>query len=114
MKHFDISEFDCQETGENEMDADFLYAIDQLREVCRFPFVISSGYRSPDHPIERAKPTGPGTHSQGIAADIKIDNSADRFTLLDAAMMDGFTGIGIHKDFIHLDMRDDTEVIWVY
>ena len=45
--------------------------VDELRDRCGFPFVITSGYRSPQHPIE-AKKDVPGTHAQGIAADIKI------------------------------------------
>ena len=113
MIYFDISEFDCKETGENEMDYGFLESLDLLRDTCGFPFVITSGYRSPEHSVEKAK-AKPGTHSKGIAADIKIANSAERFDLIDAALMQGFTGIGIHKDFIHLDMRHTEEVMWVY
>jgi len=113
MKFFDLSEFDCQETGKNEMHPDFLHRIDHLRGKCDFPFVITSGYRDPSHSIEAKKPK-PGTHAQGIAADIKITNSADRFMIVDQAIFAGFSGIGIAKDFVHLDIRDTTPVIWLY
>ena len=29
FKYFSLSDFDCQETGENEMDADFIHALQQ-------------------------------------------------------------------------------------
>ena len=71
MKYFKLSEFNCKETGENNMQPDFLKKIDKLREACGFPFIINSGYRSPRHSIEAKKPK-PGTHAQGIAADIRV------------------------------------------
>ena len=52
MKYFTVDEFNCQHTGENQMDPEFMEKVDKLREHCGFPFVITSGYRSPDHPLE--------------------------------------------------------------
>ena len=113
MKHFAKSEFDCQHTGENRMEQDFLEKIDTLREYCGFPFVITSGYRSPSHPLEAIKEI-PGCHAQGVAADIKITNSAHRYTLIRGALEHGFTGIGVAGDFIHVDTRGSVPVIWTY
>jgi zinc D-Ala-D-Ala carboxypeptidase len=113
MRFFELSEFDCQETGKNEMHPDFLHRLDHLRKVCDFPFIITSGYRDPSHSVEAKKPV-PGTHSQGIAADIRITNSADRFTIVDQAIYAGFSGIGIADGFVHLDIRDTTPRIWLY
>jgi len=87
--------------------------VDELRDRCGFPFVITSGFRSVQHPIE-AKKDVPGTHSQGIAADIKITNSAQRYTIIREALAMGFTGIGVASDFIHVDTRGSAPVIWVY
>jgi len=112
MKYFSLSEFDCSETGKNEMNKDFLQSLDHLRGICGFPFVITSGYRSPLHSVEAAKDK-PGTHTLGIAADIACTGSVDRFNLVSNAIRHGFSGIGIAKTFIHLDMRN-TEVMWVY
>ena len=78
-----------------------------------FSFVITSGFRSPTHPIE-AKKDVPGTHSQGIAADIKITNSAQRYTIIREALAMGFAGIGVASDFIHVDTRGSVPVIWTY
>jgi len=67
------------------MEPEFMELVDELRDRCGFPFVITSGFRSPTHPIE-AKKDVPGTHSQGIAADIKITNSAQRYTIIREAL----------------------------
>ena len=56
----------------------------------------------------------PGTHAQGIAADIKITNAADRLNLVNSALKLGFTGIGVASDFIHVDTRGTTPVMWTY
>ena len=114
LKHFDPSEFNCQVTGHNNMEKDFLEKIDQLREECGFPFTITSGFRHPtEHPIEVKKEV-PGTHAQGIAADIKITNAVFRLKLVTKAIELGFTGIGIADDFIHVDTRGTTPVMWTY
>lgn len=34
MKYFSLGEFNCQETGENEMNSEFLMRLDLLREAC--------------------------------------------------------------------------------
>lgn len=113
LKYFSLEEFNCSHTGENKMVPEFLEAIDQLREDCGFSFVITSGYRSPKHPIE-ARKTTPGTHAQGIACDIKVTTGDQRYTLVSKALEYGFKGIGIAKDFIHVDARLTTPVIWTY
>jgi uncharacterized protein YcbK (DUF882 family) len=75
-----------------------LLKLDLLRARCGFPFVITSGYRSEDHPIE-AKKEKAGTHAQGIAADIKVRD-------------------GVASSFVHVDIRDldgnESPVMWTY
>ena len=48
-KYFALSEFNCQETNENDMQEEFLKKLDLLRVACGFPFVITSGYRGANH-----------------------------------------------------------------
>lgn len=114
LKFFTREEFDCQVSGTNNMEMEFLEKLDKLRASCGFPFIITSGYRHPTlHPIEKKKDV-PGTHAQGIAADIRITNAADRLKLVTAAIGLGFTGIGVASDFIHVDTRGTTPVMWTY
>lgn len=112
-KYFSIEEFDCQETGENKMVEQFIHKLDELREACGFPFRITSGYRSPSHSIE-ARKAKPGTHAQGIACDIYVSGGSQRHTIIKEAMRLGFTGIGVAKTFIHVDIRETTPVAWQY
>ena len=39
FKYFKIEDFNCQETGKNEMSEAFIHRLDELREVCGFPFL---------------------------------------------------------------------------
>jgi hypothetical protein len=38
----------------------------------------------------------------------------ERRQLVKQAFYLGFTGIGIHKTFVHVDMRETEPVLWVY
>jgi len=114
LKFFTLEEFNCQVTGENKMEPEFLQKLDRLRSECGFPFVITSGYRHPiEHPIEAAKEV-PGTHAQGIAADILVQDSVSRMVLVEKALELGFKGVGIAKTFVHVDTRGTTPVMWLY
>lgn len=114
MRYFKRSDFDCQQTGNNEMSDEFLQKLDELRHVCGFPFIITSGYRDPEgHSIEKAKKS-PGTHARGIAADIKISNGNQAYDIIKHAQSMGFNGIGVAKTFVHVDLRDTTPVVWCY
>ena len=114
LRFFRLDEFDCQVTGENRMELEFLQQLDNLRLACGFVFIINSGFRHPTkHPIEAAKQV-PGTHAQGIAADIRITTAAERHCIVKEAMQLGFTGVGVAKDFIHVDTRGTPPVMWLY
>ena len=116
-KYFNRDEFACQYTGNNQIQDEFIERLDELREACGFPFVITSGYRDKTHPVE-AKKSKAGTHAQGIAADIKVSNGVQRFKIVEKAIELGFTGIGVARSFVHVDIRnpDDTTpyVMWTY
>jgi zinc D-Ala-D-Ala carboxypeptidase len=112
-KYFKKDEFKCKHTGDNFISERLISRLDVLREACGFPLVVVSGYRSPKHPIEAAKST-PGTHTRGIAVDLRVRNGIERMKLVSEAIRLGFTGIGVAKSFVHLDIRDDTPVMWLY
>ena len=117
-KYFYREEFACQYTGENEIKDEFIERLDELREACGFPFVITSGYRSPSHPIEAKKKIA-GQHSKGNAADIRVTDGIQRFKLVEQAIALGFTGVGVASSFIHVDTRDLHDdglgpVMWTY
>ena len=113
FKYFTLDEFACKHTGKNEMNHEFIEKLSMLRENCNFPFVITSGYRSPDHPLEAIKEKG-GTHTQGIAADIRVRGGVQRAKVVAEAIKLGFGGVGVANSFVHVDGRSGVPVLWCY
>lgn len=112
-RYFKIEEFDCKETGKNEMQEEFIHKLDQLRHACGVKMIITSGYRDKSHSVEVNKKTT-GTHVRGIAADIRCLNGAERMKIVSEALRLGFTGIGVAKKFVHVDTRTTRPVMWLY
>lgn len=111
--YFKPEEFACTHTGRMETDYGFIRKLDQLRHKCGFPLVVTSGFRDETHPAE-AKKEKAGTHTQGIAVDFAANTSAERYVILQQAFLMGFGGIGVGKNFVHIDDRTTTPVVWVY
>ena len=112
FKYFKIEDFDCKETGENEISVDFIHALDQLRAACNFPFIITSGYRSKEHSVEKRKAKA-GTHASGIAADIRVSGGAQRLALVKHASAMGMS-VGVAKTFVHVYIRKTPAMCWCY
>jgi uncharacterized protein YcbK (DUF882 family) len=113
FKFFKRDEFKCSETGNNEIQDEFIHALDQLRESCGFPFAITSGYRDPSHSVE-AKKEKAGQHTLGIAADIAVSGGSQRFIIVSKALELGFSGIGVARTFVHVDTRTTQPMLWCY
>ena len=114
FKYFKREDFNCQHTGKNEMQDSFIHSLDELREVCGFPFIVTSGYRDKTHPVEKIKKTpGTGKHCQGIAADIRVSGGAQRAQITKFALQMGFS-VGPSKTFVHVDKRKTQQMLWVY
>ena len=104
-----------KEIDDGNMDQEFLLKIDRAREVAQIPFVINSAWRS----VEKNKEVGGksnSSHLKGLAVDISVTNSRQRFIGLKALIQAGFNRIGVAKTFIHVDddKDKDPEVVWVY
>jgi zinc D-Ala-D-Ala carboxypeptidase len=99
---------------EENMDVNFLAKLDEAREHSGIPFIINSAYRSPKHPLSISNPTS--SHIKGLAVDISVKDSRQRFLVLDALIHVGFNRIGIAGTFIHVDLDLDKSqnVIWTY
>ena len=113
MRYFKLSEFACKcgqcESDGSEMQTLLLGKIDALRGRCGFPFIVSSGYRCPDH-NERVSSTGrDGPHTTGQAVDIKVYGRRAQNLIAEAMRQGGWTGLGVNQKgahgsrFIHLD-----------
>ena len=99
---------------ETNMSKEFLFVLDEAREIAGIPFIINSAYRSPEHPLSIKNPSS--SHIKGLAVDIKATDSKTRFKIVQALITVGFTRIGIADTFIHVDLDlDKTQnVIWTY
>jgi zinc D-Ala-D-Ala carboxypeptidase len=110
--NFSEDEFRCK--GNNccghaaDMDPDFIYTLQSLRNAYGKAIIITSGYRCPDHNAAVSDSGRSGPHTTGKAADILV-SGRDAYDLLKLAVLHPFTGYGIHQKgvhtgrFIHLD-----------
>ena len=122
FKYFTYKEFDCkggQGKGENMSD-DFICLLDDARELAGIPFKITSGYRTEEY-NKRLMDYGfqasiTSSHLKGLAADIEVKSSEDRFRIIGSLMSVGIHRIGIGKDFIHadIDVNKKPNLIWTY
>lgn len=116
-KYFTEKEFNkCTPTcSMQEMNQDTINRLDAAREIAGIPFVINSGYRSPEWE-KRNDRAGTSAHTTGRAVDIRCNTSMNRFVIVDALLKAGFKRIGIAKTFIHADDSPvhTKNVIWVY
>ena len=121
--NFSKEEFDCSHTLKNEMKKEFLDLLQEVRNKSSFPFVITSGYRHPTHPIE-ARKSKPGEHTYGMACDIGVYGSKAH-ELIKIAVEVGFPRIGVNQKgplderFIHLGIANESDGfpspwIWSY
>ena len=100
--NFSFSEMACSHSGECWLDEPFMDRLQRARKRAGRAFRVTSGYRSPQHPVEAVKPK-PGSHSKGQAVDIACAGGGERFTILEALIWAGMTGIGVDKEFLHGD-----------
>jgi len=114
-KYFRKEEFTCPCCGQNLIKDMFIERLDIARGIAGIPFVITSGYRCPKHNKELGG-VPDSAHIKGLAADIKTNNSRDRFKIISALLQVGFNRIGVGKDFIHVDLDESKikNVIWDY
>lgn len=103
--YFTDAELRCQYTKNSGMDKDFVKLLNKIREEAGFPFIVTSAYRDPMHPIERRKAIK-GAHTKGKAVDI-LCKGEDALKLISVAMDNGITRIGVQQKgssrFIHID-----------
>lgn len=95
------------------MSPTFLRRLDEFRGALGCPLVVLSGYRSPNHSLEEHK-AKPGTHAQGIAADLRMPDGIIMRKAVALALKMQFNGIGVNKGSLHLDDRDAHPVMWGY
>jgi len=116
VKYFKRDDFNPTSTV--EPDEDLVRRLDNARALATsmagvdVPFVITSAIR-PLNPNLKKGQRG-SSHATGHAVDIRVKNNRDRFYMLSALTMCGFTRVGIYNKHIHVDNSPvhDQEVCW--
>ena len=120
--NFRPEEFACKADDSLIVEPEFMDRLQGLRHRVGLPFIVTSGYRTPAYNARVSPTTGlTGPHTTGRAVDIRIAGPAV-YDILKAAMMFGFTGIGLKQHdphdgrFLHLDdlVGDKRPRIWTY
>lgn len=106
--HFTEKEMTCPCCEQMIVDPAFLFRLEALRLLMNEPLNVTSGFRC------RGRNTGIGghrksMHMQGKAVDISCTNKIRQTTIMEAADVIGFKGIGRYDMHVHLDMRDSAQ-----
>tara|TARA_R110001632_G_scaffold104124_2_gene212957 strand:- start:3326 stop:3727 length:402 start_codon:yes stop_codon:yes gene_type:complete len=133
MRHFKYKEFDSPDlkgSGKKNMNPIFLIFIDELRHRCKFPFRVTSGYRTQEYQDDLTKrgyktSKTRSAHQDGLAADIAISDSKKRALFIGYAIelthelslpfRMGIAGAN-SGNFIHIDIHTEKSSprVWVY
>lgn len=114
--NFDRSELACKcGCGANHISLYLVAYLQMIRDAVGHPLAITSGVRCPRYNHQcGGKPDS--AHTTGEAVDIYCNSSTLRHQLVSLAMRAGICRIGIHKQFVHLDIstKHAQDVVWVY
>lgn len=119
--HFRPEELSCRHCGElpEELDLEFLDALERLRVRLAKPIHVNSGHRCRIH--NQLVGGAPYSQHKGLAADVSLVGQSP-LDMYKTALSVGFLGVGLAESFIHLDMRREIDgyqpprrlTIWKY
>ena len=105
-KDFYLYEFESRDTQEVKLDPRLVTLNQAFRDRVGIPYTPNSAYRTP----ERNKRVGGSPKSQhltGKAIDIPLLKGYTIEEMAGIAEELGFTGIGLYRNFIHVDTREE-------
>ena len=116
--HFTKEEFDCQcgcGNGDIIISENLVFELECVRVHYGKPIRINSGIRCLSH-NRKIGSRDTSSHIKGLAVDISCTDMGTRLELVKRLLRDGeFTRMGIHKDFIHVDVDyDKPRGIFIY
>lgn len=114
--NFSREEMECPCCGACDMDDMFMLQLQGLRSELDHPLNVNSGYRCENHNSSSTVKGKPRSkHLGGLAADISTVgyDSTKLYNLYSTALRRGFKGVGIAKNFVHLDARTSKSKLWI-
>ena len=117
-EHFSKEEFDCQcgcGNGDIVISENLVFELECVRIHYGKPMRINSGIRCLSH-NRKIGSRDTSSHIKGLAVDISCTDMGTRLELVKRLLRDGeFKRMGIHKDFIHVDVDyDKPKGIFIY
>lgn len=113
LRYFRPSEFKMGSVNVfDKMQPEFLAKLDQLRESCGVPLVITSSYRSVSY-NKRIGGASNSMHIRGRAVDVVCKDSGTRAKIMRSALDLGLT-VGVMRYALHIDNRLEQIVFHYY
>ena len=114
-QHFEDTEFTCPCGCKiNNISLDLVKKLEKARQICNFPFVVTSGCRCESYnaSLKSRGSVAGSAHLKGLAADIYAESMSHAMRIIDAALESGFIRIGVksrypYRRFVHLDIDSD-------
>jgi len=109
-KSFKAEEFYCKcgKCGIQRVDMVLVEKLQNLRDRLGSKVIINSGFRCHEH-NRNVGGVLSSQHLNGCAADIWCKNLKKALKIAESL---GFRGIGVYKDFLHLDNREGVVARW--
>lgn len=95
------------------LDANFVAKLDLARQAAGIPFLITSGFRSPETNQSTPGAVSDSAHLKGLAVDLRVTNDHEVALIFDAAKAVGITRrlVYVDQDFnpvhVHIDVDPD-------
>lgn len=103
------------ETEVQGLNEEFVAKLDQARHIAGIPFVITSGFRSPEKNQSVVGAVPDSAHLKGLAVDLRVSSSREVALILDAAKVVGINRRGVYVDQrfnpVHVHLDDDRDKI---
>ena len=121
-QNFTLEELQCRcdcGLGAGNMKPDVMHALELMRLGLGFELPITSAVRCADYNSKVSYTGRHGVHTLGVAVDIDTRQmtAQQKLMLMRMAELFGVTGIGVGKQFIHLDWWQDSAkrpALWGY
>ena len=112
--HFSKIDFTCKESGKFKISLGLVGALEELRTAVNKRITIVKGYECSDV-AEKKGSIKRNLHTQGLAADIVIDQMSLEEMFIEVEKISTFTGIGLNKKegYIHVETRKIERRCWV-
>lgn len=100
---------------ESDLNPHLVSLLKSAQALCGFQFLITSGFRSRSYELSKGR-SGSSSHCKGLAVDIGVNDSYERYKVLLSLGFLGAPRLGVGKTFIHIDI-DETKpnpIMWTY